>query len=183
MKNKKLIMYLIIIFLILIIILFGINIYKKNKIKINQYIPEEEITNEQLRNTIITLYFGNNENNNIISETRKIDSKKLINNIYEELIKLLIEGPKNNNLIKLIPENTKINNIIISGDTLILDFSEEFIGEEIVGKIKEELIIKSIVYTVTELNEVNNVKILINGEDNKAFYDEEINFKNTFKKE
>ena len=34
--------------------------------------------------------------------------------------------------------------------------------------------------TLTELNEVSGVKILINGQENKEFKDRKINFKDTF---
>ena len=186
MKNKKIIMYLIIILIILFILIVGFFIYKKNnnkKTNIEEYIPEQEITEEQLRTTIITLYFLDKETLELVPEARQIDAKELINNAPEYLINLLIEGPKNENLIKLIPENTKINNTEINGDTLFLDLSEEFINEQNLGQNQELLIVKSIVNTVTELNEINKVVFLINGEKNQKFPDGEVDFKNEFIRE
>ncbi len=184
MKNKKIKMYLVIIFLILIILIVGLIIYNKNnnKNKLNnlEYIPAEEITNEQLRTTIISLYFLDKNNLELKPETRKIDAKELINNAPEKLINLLIEGPENENLIRLIPENTKINSIKIINDVLYLDLSEDFIKGQTLGEINEELIINSIVNTVTQLNEINKVKILINGEENRSFPDGCVNFNQEF---
>ena len=60
MNNKKIVMYVSILILILIVLGAGFLIYKnnkKNKNKNQEYIPQEEITDEQLRQTIITLYF------------------------------------------------------------------------------------------------------------------------------
>lgn len=44
----------------------------------------------------------------------------------------------------------------------------------------ENMTIYSIVNTLTELNEVNSVKILINGREDQSFKDNKINFKNAF---
>ena len=61
MKNKKILMYIIIIVLILFILAMGflvINNHKKDKNNvIEEYTPEQEITDEQLRQTNVTLYF------------------------------------------------------------------------------------------------------------------------------
>lgn len=183
MKNKKIMMYLIIIILIILILLVGYFICKKNikKSKINnEYIPEQEISNEQLRTTIINLYFLNKETLELIPESRQIDVKELINDPYNKIIELLMRGPENNKLVKLIPENTKINKIDKKEDTIYIDFSEEFIKEQNLGKEQEMLIINSIVKTLTELNEINKVIILINGESNLAYPDNEVNFKTEF---
>ena len=98
MKNKKIGL---IFFMILIIILvggyFGIR-YVKNKEEtttVEEYIPQEEITEDQVRQTIVSLYFPSKETNELNPEARLIDIKEIINNPYEKLINLLIEGPKN----------------------------------------------------------------------------------------
>ena len=184
MNNKKIIMYVSIVLILIILGSVGyliINkIKNKNKIKNIEYIPEEEISEEQLRQTVINLYFLNNEKNNIQLEQRKIDSKLLINNPYDILINLLIEGPNENNLFELIPENTKLLNTKLKDNILYINFSKEFIQDENLGKQYEELILKSIVNTVTELNEVDGVVILIEGEENMAFQDNEIIFNKIF---
>ena len=188
MKNKKLIMYVSIILIVLILLGVGYIIFNNiknnsNKIIEEEYIPQEEITHEQLRQTILTLYFFNPENYNISSEARKIDAKLLLDNPYELIINLLIDGPKNENLLKLIPENTKLNSAKIIDNILYIDFSEDFIKEQFLGKEQEELILKSIIYTVTELTEINKVAILINGEEDSGFPDGELMFNKIFIRE
>ena len=115
-------------------------------------------------------------------EARKIDAKELIKEPYKVLIELLINGPKSEKLVKLIPDGTKLNKIEIKNDCIYIDFSNEFINGQKLGKEQEELIIKSIVNTVTELKEINSVKILIDGKENQQFPDGEINFKEAFKR-
>ena len=156
------------------------NQYKKKEETIYEYTPQEEITGEQLRQTVITLYFLNPDTYEITAEARQIDAKELIDNPYAVLINLLIEGPKNEKLLKLIPENTKLNSAKIKNDILYIDFSEDFIKEQTLGKEQEELILKSIVNTVTELTEINKVVILINGEKDKGFPDGQLMFNKIF---
>lgn len=189
MKNKKIIMYVGIIIIVLILLGTGYliinNIKNKNKNKniTHEYTPQGEITEEQLRQTVITLYFLDANNYELAPEARQIDAKELIDNPYLVLINLLIEGPKNEKLLKLIPENTKINSVKIENDILYIDFSEEFIKGQNLGKQQEELILKSIVNTVTELTEINKVSFLINGEQGKGFPDGEVMFDKIFVRE
>lgn len=169
MKNKKIIL----IFLILLIVIllggyFGINYIKnkQQKTSVEEYTPEEEITQEQLRQTIVSLYFPNKETNEITPEARLIDITEIINTPYEKLINLLIEGPKNEKNKKIIPENTKIQKTYMDGDCLYLDFSSEFLNY---NKDEKDIMIKCIVNTLTELTEVNKIKILINNKENQEF--------------
>lgn len=185
MKNKKIIMYVSIVLIVLILIGIGYLIYNKVKkkqenIRYDNYTPEEEITEEQLRQTVVTLYFLNPETAELTPEARQIDAKELIDNPYELLINLLIEGPKNEQLVKLIPENTKLNNAQIKENILYIDFSEDFIKEQNLGKEQEELILQSIVNTVTELTEVNKVAFLIDGKEDKGYPDEGVIFNKVF---
>ena len=187
MKNKKFFMYLGIILIVIIIIGVGYivinNIKNKDENSIEGYIPEAEITEEQLRQTLITLYFLDSENYKLVPEARQIDAKELLKDPYKTLINLLIEGPKNEKLIKLIPDKADLNSAEIRDNILYLDFSKEFINEQNLGKEQEELIIKSIVNTVTELTEVNQVAFLIDGKSGIGFPDGGVNFNKVFVRE
>lgn len=179
MLNWKRIIIIIIFIMLIVGIIMGVCFIVKNKKKnIIEYIPQEEISEEQLRQTMVTLYFI--KDNEVVPEVRLIDVKELINNPYEKVINLLISGPKNNNFEKTIPEGTKINKIEKNGDILIIDFSSEFINNILGGENKEKLIIESIVKTLTELTEINGIKILINGEENKSFKNGKIKFNEVF---
>lgn len=171
MKNKKIgIIFLILLIIVLIGGYLGIQ-YVKNKEEkvIEEYIPEEEITEEQVRQTIVSLYFLSRETNELNPEARLIDIKEIINNPYEKLITLLIEGPKNDKNRKVIPDNTKLNKSYLEGDCVVLDFSFELLNYSKEGENQKENLIKSIVNTLTELTEVNQIKILIDGKENSEF--------------
>lgn len=98
-------------------------------------------------------------------EARVIDVKNLLENPYKTLTEYLIEAPKNEKLKSSIPEGTKVNKAERKGDIVILDLSKEFIENKTADEIN--LAIYAVANTLTELNEVNYVKILIDGEENK----------------
>ena len=174
MKNKKII---IIFTAALIIVLvggfFAIKYLKQKQEKeettIEEYTPQEEISEEQLRQTIVSLYFISKETKELEPEARLIDIKEIINDPCDKLINLLIEGPKNEKQERLIPENTKLLKSYMEQDCVTLDFSAEFLNYDKTNEKTKENIINSIVETLTQLTEVNKVKILINGEQNAEF--------------
>ncbi len=176
----------IILSIIIILILVGVGIwyfffYNQNtQSEENQIIPEEEISEDQMRQTIVSLYFYNNDTKSLASEGRLIDVKELLENPYKRLMELLIEGPQNTNLSKTIPDGTKVNKAEIKGDILYLDLSKEFIENHAGGEEAESATIYSIVNTMTNLTEVNAVKMLIDGEENKSFKDNKIKFDDPF---
>ena len=98
MKSKK----IIIIFSILLIIIliggyFAIKYVKEKQgenTKSEEYIPQEEISEEQLRQTIVSLYFPSKETKELVPEARLVDIKEIINDPCDKLVNLLIEGPK-----------------------------------------------------------------------------------------
>lgn len=183
MKNKKIVIMLIIIIIILSACCFIIyNKIQKNKEKneITEYTPAEEITEEQLRQTIVSLYFNSKDTNTLMPEGRTIDVKELTKEPYLTLVNLLIEGPKSEKMEKVIPEGTKVNKIELKNNTVYIDFSKEFIENHEVGAERESKTIYSIVNTLTGLNEVEAIKILIDGEEGKSFKDNCIKFNEAF---
>lgn len=175
---KRIIICTIIILIIGSII--GYFVYKNNceNNNIDEYIPEEEISDSQARQTMLSLYFR--DENGIVPEARFVDVKILAKNPYYEILKLLIEGPKNKSLKRTIPEQTKINKIEKDGDILIIDFSKEFIDKHEGGEKNEKITINSIVNTLTELTEINGIKIKIEGEESIGFSDGIVMFDEIF---
>lgn len=173
MKNKKIILVFMVLFLIIVIGgYFILNQVKKNKEESMQdYTPQEEITDEQFRQTIVSLYFLDKENNQISPEARLVDIKEMINLPYEKLINLLIEGPKNEKLKRILPEQTKILKTYTEADCLTIDFSQELLSYDKTDPNQKQFLIDSIVDTVTELTEINRVKILVQGVENEEFKD------------
>lgn len=186
MKKKKIFTIILIILVLLIIIglciFYFINKYnsKVSSKQLTEYTPQEEMSDDEMRKTIVSIYFKNIETNTLVPESVCIDVKELSENPYSKLINLLLSGPSNDKLECPLPEGTKLNNAYIKGNTVYVDFSKEFVDNAPAGIEEENLIIYSIANTLTELNEVSGVKILINGEENSSFSDNGINFKEIF---
>lgn len=174
MKNKKIIcIFSILLVIILIVGYFGIRYAKEKEAQesTQEYTPEEEITEEQLRQTIVSLYFPDKETGELMLEARLVDIKEIMNNPYEKLVNLLIEGPKNEKATKVIPENTKVLKTYTEGDCVVLDLSKEFLNYSKEDTKQKQNMIDSMVNTLTELTEVNSVKFMIDGQSNEEFKD------------
>lgn len=167
--RKKIILICIII-AIIIGVYFLYKYIKNNFVEVvkdeyTEYTPEQEISDEQLRQTKVNLYFKNKETGEIESEFQSIDAKLLVDDPYTQLINLLIQGPKSEGLIKLIPTETMVNKVTREKNILVIDLSEHFLNFE--NEENKEKSIKSIVNTVTQLTEIDKVRFLINGENNQ----------------
>ena len=170
-KNRKKIISIITLILIILIGIFiynNISIEKQND-EYQDYTPQEEISEEQMRQTKVILYFSNSETGELESETKIVDANLLINEPYKEIMNWLIKGPQSSNLKKLIPEGTALHDIKVEKSCAIINLSNEFLNYETEeNKLK---IINSIVNTLTNLKEIDSVKFLINGEENEKLYE------------
>lgn len=187
MKNSKLLYAIIVLVLILLILgmVFFFNSNNSNENlsnELTEYTPEQEFSDDEIRKTIVSLYFKNIETNSLIAEARCIDVKNLAKDPYSYLINLLITEPENEKLESTIPEGTKVNSCTLKGNTVYVDLSADFVNNAPSGINEESMIVYSIVNTLTELNEVSGVKFLINGEENKSFKDGAMSFKDIFAK-
>ena len=102
-------------------------------------------------------------------EARLIDIKEIISSPYDKLVNLLIEGPKNEKARRVIPENTTLLKTFLEGDSITLDFSKEFLNYNKEEATEKDNLINTIVNTLTELTEINSVKILVEGEQVEDF--------------
>ena len=171
MKNKKILIIFICLFILLLIggyIAIKFVKSQNEETVVEEYVPEQEITEEQLRQTIVSLYFLDSQTNELVPEARLLDIKDMIANPYEKLVNLLIEGPKNDKNKKLLPENTKLLQNYLEGDCLVLDFSSEILNYNKEIENEKNNLINSIVKTLTQLTEINSIKILVNGQENSA---------------
>lgn len=187
MKNSKLLYAIIVLVLILLILgmVFFFNSNNSNENlsnELTEYTPEQEFSDDEIRKTIVSLYFKNIETNSLIAEARCIDVKNLAKDPYSYLINLLITEPESEKLKSAIPEGTKVNSCTLKGNTVYVDLSADFVNNAPSGINEESMIVYSIVNTLTELNEVSGVKFLINGEENKSFKDGAMSFKDIFAK-
>jgi spore germination protein GerM len=157
----------------------NIEIKDVNDIENNEIVPQEEISDAQLRETLVCVYYVDN-NNEIVEENQKIDSKNLIKDPYTEVMKLLLNGTKHDNLKTCIPDNVRVNGTKRDGECLFVDLSKEFVDNMSENQEIQSLAISQIVNTMTQFSEINCVKILIDGEANQSFKNGNIRFEQLF---
>ena len=149
----------IILIVICVIIIIGAFVVINMDIE-TEYTPEGEVEEEELRKTLITLYFKNKETGELGSETRLIDSKELLLEPYEKFVKLLTQGPENEKFEKVIPENVNYSNIEFKNGYVNITFSDNLLDENISDETRS-LMATSIYYTLSNLTEVNGIRILV----------------------
>ena len=82
--------------------------------------------------------------------------------LVNKKLNILINGSDVLNDFKpLIPKNTKVNSVKIDKNNIYIDFSRELLN---VSKYNEEVMIESIIYTITDINGINNIYLSINNE-------------------
>lgn len=137
-------------------------------------IDEEEaaVLNEKVP---VVLYFGDEQQTKLIKEIRYVDikeAKKGAETLASVMVKELIKGPKAEGLSPLIAEGTTLRApVTIAERVATVDFTKEFIDNHPGGKVLAELTVYSIVNSLTEMKEIERVKITINGKTTKNFKD------------
>ncbi|AGC69492.1 lipoprotein LpqB, GerMN domain-containing [Thermoclostridium stercorarium subsp. stercorarium DSM 8532] len=121
----------------------------------------------------VTLYFSNQDGTRLVNEIRYInmeDAKQGTEQLASVLVKELVKGPSSSELKPTIPEGASLRSPVkIEGRTAIVDMTKEFVDNHPGGKEAEEITIFSIVNTLTELKDIETVKFLINGKEQKEF--------------
>jgi len=107
------------------------------------------------------------DEDNYVSKLGVFIEKDEIEEVIKEKIIILRDGSEEyNKFIPLIPKDTKINSVIVKEDKVYIDFSVEFLS---VKSNDIEAMIESIVYSLTEINGINEIYIYIDGEELKSF--------------
>ncbi len=161
----------------IIVILCGVIISNFNVE--TEYVPETEIEDKELRKTIVNLYFQDKLTKEIVKESRLIDSKNLLREPYLELLNMLISGPENDSYEKTIPDGTTVKEVTLKGSILTINFSNEFVERSVDDQQRYNSVV-SIVKTLTELMEINEVKVIIDGKEIDGFTEIGLDFKQTF---
>lgn len=124
--------------------------------------------------TPLRLYFANEDNTKLNLEIRYVDSADLddsVSNMATAIVNELIKGPSDERLFRrTVPAEAKLRSpVSIKNKVATVDFSEGFKTKHPGGKDAEKMTIYSIVNSLTELEEIEKVKFLIDGKEQKEF--------------
>lgn len=121
----------------------------------------KEVINENKYHTIFLV-----DRNKMIAKTNIVVNSIKKEDLIKELVEALIIDGKYENRIpngfrSILPEETVINSVKIEENTAIIDFNDKLFTSE---KYNDDEIISAIIYTVTSVNDINGIKISINGD-------------------
>jgi len=129
-----------------------------------------EETQEKPAEITIPIYFSDDQAQYMKGEYRTISNDDPVKNAVNELFK----GPNSANLYALIPEGTKLLSAEVKNGIAYVDFSTDILEGVAGGSTLQRFIIYTIVNTLTEIDEVDAVQILIDGKNVKTFGDFDI---------
>ena len=127
----------------------------------NKQIKYKEIVKYYDENNLKSVYLM--DKYNYVSKLKvPIYETDIIEMIKEKLNYLIINNDNKipNGFRGLIPSNTKILDLKLDNDTLTINFSKEILN---VNKSDEEHMIEAIVFTLTEFDKINKVRINVEG--------------------
>lgn len=122
----------------------------------NNQVGDDTVTNT------FTLYFADSNNEEFVTEVSEITYSKN-EDIYVVVIEELFKGPKNESYRNNISTETKVYGTIKQDNKLIINLSKEF--GQFSGSMAELFAVGSIVNTLTNFEEIDQVKILVEGEE------------------
>lgn len=127
--------------------------------------PEKKTQSENPLKTLdVKVYYPDEDGMNLVAVKRQIkihnDSEK-----YFETVKLLLEQPKEKNLTKIFAKNAKIDSVTFKDGTATVDFNKNITKGFAGGSTGEETLINSVVQTLTEFDEVKQVRFLVDGKE------------------
>ena len=125
--------------------------------------PEKEPETKEAQEIRVKLYYPDEDGTKLIAVTRKIKTDKNTDK-YTATMKSLLSGTKEKGQISIIPKEAKLRSVTVQNGTAKVDFSREFVKKFTGGSTGEEMLVGSIVDTLTEFPEVKRVQFLVEGE-------------------
>ncbi len=126
--------------------------------------PEQEL--KYVDNDIITSKIYLLNKNDMLGRTEVVVNSNQVQEKARELLEILINGGEGESKIPngfkgILPSETKINTIEYDNNVLKVDFSSELLD---VKAELEEKVIEAIVYTLTSIDEVEQIIIYVDGD-------------------
>lgn len=133
-----------------------IGVMNRSNIILNTMDPNPPTNYQTLK-----LYFLDEDKEKLVLERRGVEVNKDVP-IEKYILEELIKGPTANNLLPTLPSNTIINYIVTKDGVCQVDLSSNHF-KEIIAQDGEQMMVDSIVNSLTEVYYIEKVGLLIDG--------------------
>ena len=127
--------------------------------------PGEEI--QYIQEAELTLYFASEDGQSLVEEVQEVYYSSNASSAEQLVVERLIEGPESDGARGTIPEGTQLINVSVLDGMCLVNFDDGFLNYDF--EISEDVVIYSIVNSLTALDSVDTVQISVNGETAQVY--------------
>ena len=109
----------------------------------------------------IKVYYPDDNGMKLVAETRTVETTQ--DGKYKVAMESLLSGTKAKGVVTIIPKKAKLKSVAVKDGIATVDFNEDLVKNFAGGSTGEEMLVGSIVNTLTEFPEVKSVQILLEG--------------------
>ncbi|MBE6096970.1 MAG: spore gernimation protein [Schwartzia succinivorans] len=120
--------------------------------------PQQKPADEKVT---VKLYYPTEDAEKLKAVELKVPAKDK----YKASVEALIAGTKQSGLIGIFPKGVKLRSVNVKDGLATVDFTKELTTRFVGGSTGEEMLVGSLVNTLTEFPEVTSVLILVEGKE------------------
>ena len=109
----------------------------------------------------IAVYYPDDQGMKLIAVKRMVQAET--GDKYTAAMQSLMQGTKEKGQTAIIPKQAKLKGVTVKGDTAYVDFSQDLVRHFSGGSTGDQILVGSVVNTLTEFSEIKKVQILIEG--------------------
>lgn len=110
----------------------------------------------------IKVYYPDENATGLVAVEKSI---KDTDNKYQAAVEALMAGTEKKGLANVFPKKAKLLQVTVSGKVAKVDFSRELQKNFVGGSTGEEMLVGSVVNTLTEFPEIQKVQIFVDGQE------------------